>query len=207
MLFIYAQSVSATPVSATILYLGCFADTSNRALPHGPLPGGASYTVTSCSSACDEYQLFSLQNGGQCFCGDSENDAKQYGTSSGCSADRTGGIWANDLFRHRTANGCVNEYERSLEDVGTSLSAGDMLYRDQAIISENRKYATYFDEDGALKLVNLCSGTVTMETPTSNSKAKLTGFFAFQDDGNLVVCIQSVFRTRTELCFQKGVRG
>ena len=77
-------------------HIGCYVDTSTRALPYGPLAYG--YYPATCSEACDSYKYFALQNGGWCQCSDDLDDATQYGESTGCGSSGLGGAWANDLY-------------------------------------------------------------------------------------------------------------
>lgn len=80
-------------------YDGCYKDTQDRALPYGP--GRGSYNRGTCYQACIQYQYFGLQANGQCFCGNSETEAKQYGISGNCPGGQNGlgGQWANTLFK------------------------------------------------------------------------------------------------------------
>ena len=43
-------------------HIGCFKDTFDRALRHGPQDYG--FDVDSCSNACSDYQYFALKNDG-----------------------------------------------------------------------------------------------------------------------------------------------
>ena len=89
-------------------YVGCFKDTSTRALSGGP--GGTRMTIEECYAACTEYTYFAVQDGhssteGECRCGNSLSEATQYGTSTGCNtAMGTGGTWANSLYEVTRAN-------------------------------------------------------------------------------------------------------
>ena len=68
-------------------YIGCYRDTSTRALNGGP--NGKDMTIEECWASCPEYKYFALQDGhgtsqGECRCGNSLSEATRYGTSSAC---------------------------------------------------------------------------------------------------------------------------
>ena len=86
-------------------YIGCFVDTKgDRALTDGP---ETRLTIEECRESCPEYRYFALQNGagttkGMCRCGNSLDDATQYGPSTDCdTAVGTGGVWANSLYENK----------------------------------------------------------------------------------------------------------
>jgi len=78
-------------------YIGCYADTGNRALDDYL----GTMTIEACheASVANGYTYFGVQAGGQCFCGNSLSEATQYGTASNCVSG-TGGSWANSLYRN-----------------------------------------------------------------------------------------------------------
>ena len=80
-------------------HLGCFQDTSDRALSTMMTDHHGYYSVELCFNACNDahYQYFALQTGNQCFCDNSYANATRYGPSSACSGG-TGGSWAFDLY-------------------------------------------------------------------------------------------------------------
>jgi hypothetical protein len=87
------------------MYLGCFSDSSqNRDLPYKAYDSVYS-TVDSCVAACTYYGYLyaGLQDGIQCFCG---NSYGSHGTSGNCtvpcagnSAETCGGAYANSVYR------------------------------------------------------------------------------------------------------------
>ena len=79
-------------------YIGCYRDTGVRALSAGPQNYG--YTVASCRATCDNYQYFAVQAGSWCCCTNDLSEAQQYGASTGCSSDGTGGGLANSLYEN-----------------------------------------------------------------------------------------------------------
>jgi len=92
--------------AASFAYIGCYADSSARALP---ISRGDGYSLGSCLSACSDFPYFGLQFNGQCWCGESYADATQYGESTKCPTSRLGAAWANDLYRNYAVS--VGEYE------------------------------------------------------------------------------------------------
>jgi len=81
---------------STYEHIGCYKDTGNRALRHGPHKFG--YTPDTCSTACKDYKYFALQAGGWCCCEDDYDHATRYGEGGGCPASKMGAGWRNDLF-------------------------------------------------------------------------------------------------------------
>eukprot|EP01083_Nonionella_stella_P028877 79589_1 len=87
-------------------YLGCYEDTSTRALVEGPHRRLSSDRLENCAKTCCPFDYFALQAGGWCSCSNSLSQATRYGESDGCPDDRRGGNWANDLFTYtETGNG------------------------------------------------------------------------------------------------------
>ena len=96
-------------LSKLILTIGCYKDTSNRAIP--TLEGqdsilDGSYTarkdpIEKCYQAAKKrgFHVFAVQDGGQCAA--SSSAAKtfdKYGKSSACKSDGEGGPWANQVY-------------------------------------------------------------------------------------------------------------
>ncbi len=84
-------------------YVGCYRDDGARDLNEGPMQTG--YDPNTCLQACASYPYYSLQNGGECFCGMGYGTAPQYEEieSSFCSKNSQkdryyGGGWANSVF-------------------------------------------------------------------------------------------------------------
>nr|XP_002732012.1 PREDICTED: uncharacterized protein LOC100374260 [Saccoglossus kowalevskii] len=89
--------------------LGCFGDTSDRAIPtlegtddrlDGSY-GSRAYPIEKCAQAARArgFKMFGVQNGG--WCASSENAEEtytKYGTSTACKSDGEGGPWANDVY-------------------------------------------------------------------------------------------------------------
>ena len=70
-------------------YIGCYADTTDRALRYGPHAYG--YTVDSCRDKCKEdgpYQYFALQHNGWCSCDNDFDHATKHGTATNCPASK-----------------------------------------------------------------------------------------------------------------------
>ncbi len=65
---------STVPINPA--YIGCYKDDSNRdlGLRQDTTKG---YTENSCAEFCREYIYFGLQNGGECFCGNSYGTPKE----------------------------------------------------------------------------------------------------------------------------------
>jgi len=86
-------------------FLGCHADSSTRDLPVEITGAGTSMSVEQCRSTCyaEGYKYAGVQNGNQCFCGNSYNSQ---GTSTSCTTvcngdilEVCGGPWANDVWK------------------------------------------------------------------------------------------------------------
>ena len=77
-------------------YQGCYNDTENRALPN--YLGTASKPVDCLKLAeKNKYMFFGLQNGSECFSGNNEDDAKQYGLAQNCNI--MGSPWTNQIYK------------------------------------------------------------------------------------------------------------
>lgn len=78
---------------------GCYKDTGNRALRHGPHRYG--YTAETCRQACPNYKYFALQNGngttGWCSCDNDWNHVTKYGAKS---CGKTGNGWGNYVYKN-----------------------------------------------------------------------------------------------------------
>ena len=84
-------------------YIGCYADDGFRDLDKIPRldHGSQRFTISSCNNECKGYRYFSLQFGGQCFCGDEYATAPKYQKRpdeecGGVSGD--GGFWRNSIY-------------------------------------------------------------------------------------------------------------
>ncbi|XP_068703602.1 uncharacterized protein [Montipora foliosa] len=101
----------AIPVSIQLGFetIGCFKDTSNRAIQ--PLEGkgsilDGSYSVrknaiAKCARAAMRkgYKLFAVQNGGWCAASATADQTfDKYGRSAACGSDGEGGPWANQVY-------------------------------------------------------------------------------------------------------------
>jgi hypothetical protein len=87
----------------TSVYVGCFTDTSTRALPDWLIGSGA--TVESCIAVgkASGLHYVGLEYGGQCFAGDvlGYTQVADSECSMPCSADPSeicGGVWLNSVY-------------------------------------------------------------------------------------------------------------
>ena len=87
-------------------YLGCYRDDGARDLNQGPK--AKPYDPTTCSEACADFPYFSLQAGGECYCGNGYGTAAQYEKIEGSECANNafedklyGGGWANAVFSNR----------------------------------------------------------------------------------------------------------
>ncbi len=89
--------------------LGCFKDTSNRAIPtlegkDNLLNGqyqSRSDAINKCYNAAKKrgFKIFALQNGGWCASSDeAEKTFNKYGKSGNCHKNGKGGPWANQVY-------------------------------------------------------------------------------------------------------------
>ncbi|CAD7957665.1 unnamed protein product [Amoebophrya sp. A120] len=93
----------------SVKYLGCFKDNGKRNLKRYQ---GNGHTVESCKVQCQSYDLFAVQNGSECFCGNKnfvklrERPAYPEAPLTDCRAckanDKTfcGGGWRNSVYEH-----------------------------------------------------------------------------------------------------------
>ena len=86
-------------------------DDRNRDLDHGPGDSTPISTWThdalTCNEECKKFTYFSLQYGGQCFCGDSYSTASKYQKrpDSECGdADGKGGVFRNKIYKTCSKN-------------------------------------------------------------------------------------------------------
>jgi Protein of unknown function (DUF4038)/WSC domain/Putative collagen-binding domain of a collagenase len=99
----WLNSVYSTGVAPTANYVGCYTDSSTRALPHELASSGA--TVESCIALAkaEELAYAGLQDGGQCFGGDvlGHELVATSNCKMPCSADSAeicGGPWLNSIY-------------------------------------------------------------------------------------------------------------
>ena len=77
--------------------IGCWKDAENRAIDgyHGVIGIQGCYKKAKSL----EYDVFAVQNGGQCFTTANAGDTyKKYGPSTGCSDAGTGGTWSQEVY-------------------------------------------------------------------------------------------------------------
>ena len=135
--------------------LGPYKDRPKRALPVYKGTDRSSNSVETCSKKCDGYNFFGLQDGGQCFCGNSWDKSTQYGRAN---CGEMGGPWCNFIYKYRNPNSAVDrqlenehrrthaeldrnvrEYARNVEELKkynldlTTMSKGNSEAMDKAI--------------------------------------------------------------------------
>jgi len=101
---VYAVGSFAVPTTQTTpSYVGCYADNSgSHALPTVVINGDPALSLAVCFAACQGYNFLGLQDGNQCWCGNS--GYAEYGTSAACNmpcggdANTCGGSNANSVY-------------------------------------------------------------------------------------------------------------
>jgi len=101
----YRNSIytSYNRVPTGLTYLGCYVDSATRALSFFA-GSSSSQTVESCHSACSGYTYFGIQNGDECYCGNSYAAYGSAGESqcsmpcAGNSNEICGGQWRNSVY-------------------------------------------------------------------------------------------------------------
>jgi hypothetical protein len=95
------SEITQKAASSKPYYLGCFTDKADRDLTFSAA-AVTSVNIASCSAACSGYKYMGLQDGSQCFCG---NTYAKYGESNACGMTCNGdgnlvcgGVWANSIF-------------------------------------------------------------------------------------------------------------
>ena len=112
--FTFLNPMNASSIGS-YQYQGCYNDTGNRAIPN--YLGNVS-TRQQCEQMAQSqgYNVFGLQYYGQCFAGNSLNQAKKYGPNNGnCGNMGTG--WTNQVYANQppqnigeyTYKGCYND--------------------------------------------------------------------------------------------------
>merc|ERR1712084_122416 len=95
----------ASKTSNLYASVGCYKDKRSRDLKKHMR--GTKHTMESCGKTCagKKYKYFSLQYGGECFCGNSYGKYKKASNCNmKCKKDKSqacGGKWANSVFRVR----------------------------------------------------------------------------------------------------------
>ena len=92
--------ISATCIGNEGSYIGCYVDGKQRDLNDGPKKYG--YNQLTCNSACKDYTYFSLQNNGECRCGNNYSTKPQYvkKPDSECGGARSNGRgWRNSVYK------------------------------------------------------------------------------------------------------------
>ena len=108
--------VLAAETTSSANYVGCYTDSSTRALPNELISSGA--TVESCLAAAQaaDYAYAGVQYGGQCFAGNTLGITKVSDSSCNmpCSANSSevcGGTWLNSIYSTAscsTASGSIS---------------------------------------------------------------------------------------------------
>ena len=98
--------------------VGCFKDTSNRAIPtlegqDANLDGNykaRNLAIEKCYQAAKKqgFQMFAVQNGGWCAsCATAAKSYAKYGKSTACRSDGKGGPWANEVYYINFEKHCI----------------------------------------------------------------------------------------------------
>ena len=112
---IYNYNPTANQNAGTYIYQGCFNDSGNRAIPNYM---GQVSSVQQCEQIAQNsgQNVFGVQYYGQCFAGNSLNQAQQYGPNNG-DCGTLGSSWTNQVYANeppQTSNqyvyrGCYND--------------------------------------------------------------------------------------------------
>merc|ERR1712151_1396348 len=119
----------ASKTSNLYASVGCYKDKRSRDLKKHMR--GTKHTMESCGKTCagKKYKYFSLQYGGECFCGNSYGKYKKASNCNmKCKKDKSqtcGGKWANSVFRVRRFAylGCFKD--KSSRDIKSQQSSGN----------------------------------------------------------------------------------
>ncbi|KAI8517186.1 response to nematode [Branchiostoma belcheri] len=126
-----SPGVEAVTPSEEYTTLGCWRDTSDRALPtlEGTdllLDGGHYHERTRAIEKCYQvarsrgFTVFAVQHGGSCFgSADGHNTYNKYGPTTACAADGEGGPWANQVYKIKE-----NSPEECLMDPSERVNCG-----------------------------------------------------------------------------------
>ncbi|XP_078691944.1 uncharacterized protein LOC144922175 [Branchiostoma floridae x Branchiostoma belcheri] len=107
---VYWMDKTEGPENQQYTGLGCWADTSDRAIPilegtdprlDGPYQSRQD-AIQKCYQVAQSrgFTVFAVQNGGQCFgSANAFNTYNRYGPSTACAADGEGGPWANEVYQ------------------------------------------------------------------------------------------------------------
>ena len=126
-----APSVTADSLGAT--YLGCYQDTSDRAL-NGPWTDSGTNTIETCHKYCagQGYDLFGLQESSQCFCGNEicsgDHDlVEQSQCEKPCSGDSSqicGSCWRLSVYRISSSSSSSSAHTSTSSKQPSSSSIG-----------------------------------------------------------------------------------
>jgi hypothetical protein len=141
-------------------FIGCFKDTSNRAIPHLRQDSGA--TVHSC-------HLQAIQNGdtifgvqdNKCYTGNDIMSATKYGKSDQCS-----GAFVNELYSinpDSISNNIANQYQQQINTLQQELGSVDSSY-----ISMNMNWMTNYNQ-----LQSQLSNTLTQLSNTQMNDSSI----------------------------------
>ncbi|KAI8500095.1 hypothetical protein Bbelb_224120 [Branchiostoma belcheri] len=107
---VYWMDKTEGPENQQYTGLGCWTDTSDRAIPilegtdprlDGPYQSRQD-AIQKCYQVAQSrgFTVFAVQNGGQCFgSANAFNTYNRYGPSTACAADGEGGPWANEVYQ------------------------------------------------------------------------------------------------------------
>jgi len=155
-------------------YVGCYRDTEDRAIPN--FLGKVSSKEQCKELARNKYfNIYGLQNNGDCWGGNDINQARKYGEIGGCPT--MGGGWTNQIYTNiqvppRLPLTDLNSFKKnSFLDIDGKLNKG------QHLISNNGDYILFFSLEGELtlrKVFKYPDNSPRTETYTDANKLKHT---------------------------------
>lgn len=115
-------------------YIGCYTDDPDRDL----IFHGRGFDLKSCPERCSMYIYFAIQDGSQCFCGNSYGTSNKYykvsdSECSGTEHGPHGGKWRNEIYKvkreesDRRMEGVDEVCKYIMNFVSTSNEIGDIL--------------------------------------------------------------------------------
>ena len=176
----YTQIKGSKPPQKSYTSLGCWRDSSNRAIT--PSIPGYNYwnnvSVDECArkTKAAGFSVFGSQYGGQCFAShNAQNTYKKYGRANNCS-NGTGGGWANNVYQLK--NPTKNK---------SMLYQGETLKQGERLISSNNSFKAVYQTDGNFVIYNSSNRPIWASNTAYNEIRRRSNRLIMQSDGNLVI--------------------
>jgi hypothetical protein len=186
-------SPAPSPTAAPSGYLGCYTDDANRALPVQLISSGATSSTCRDAAKAQGLQYAGLQNGGQCFGGNTLGYIKVSDSECGtpCSANPSemcGGWWRNSVY---TASATVADSTPPAVTITSPSNGSRVPVRSDLTISASASDNVKVDKvefylNGSLQCTDLTAGySCQVRIPKARGRTHDIQAKAYDSAGNV----------------------